>query len=39
VCTLLGWLGVAPTGSDTALHIPFGNLQKITSEQLACRRS
>ena len=31
---LLGWLGVALTGSDTASNILFGNLQKITSEQL-----
>src|SRR5712691_7503696 len=32
--TMLGWLGVALTGSDTASNILFGNLQKITSEQL-----
>jgi lactate permease len=32
--TLLGWLGVALTGSDTASNILFGNLQKITSGQL-----
>jgi lactate permease len=32
--TLLGWLGVALTGSDTASNVLFGNLQKITSEQL-----
>ena len=32
--TLLGWLGVALTGSDTASNMLFGNLQKITSEQL-----
>lgn len=32
--TLLGWLGVALTGSDTASNILFGNLQKITSEQI-----
>jgi lactate permease len=31
---LLGWLGVALTGSDTASNVLFGNLQKITSEQL-----
>src|SRR6201994_4461040 len=31
---LLGWLGVALTGSDTASNILFGNLQKITSEQI-----
>jgi lactate permease len=32
--TLLGWLGVALTGSDTASNILFGNLQTITSKQL-----
>jgi lactate permease len=32
--TLLGWLGVALTGSDTASNLLFGNLQKITSQQL-----
>jgi lactate permease len=32
--TLLGWLGVATTGSDTASNLLFGNLQRITSEQL-----
>jgi lactate permease len=31
---LLGWLGVALTGSDTASNVLVGNLQKITSEQL-----
>jgi lactate permease len=31
--TLLGWLGVALTGSDTASNILFGNLQKITAQQ------
>ena len=31
---LLGWLGVALTGSDTASNVLFGGLQKITSEQL-----
>ena len=31
--TLLGWLGVALTGSDTASNVLFGGLQKITSEQ------
>ena len=30
----VGWLGVALTGSDTASNVLFGNLQKITSEQL-----
>jgi lactate permease len=32
--TLLGWLGVALTGSDTASNVLFGNLQRVTSEQL-----
>jgi lactate permease len=32
--TLLGWLGVAVTGSDTASNVLFGSLQKITSQQL-----
>jgi lactate permease len=32
--TLLGWLGVATTGSDTASNVLFGGLQRITSEQL-----
>src|SRR3569833_1765963 len=32
--TLLGWLGVALTGSDTASNILFGNWQKLTSTQL-----
>ena len=32
--TMLGWLGVAATGSDTSSNILFGGLQKITSEQL-----
>jgi lactate permease len=32
--TLLGWLGVALTGSDTASNVLFGGLQKITSERL-----
>ena len=32
--TLLGWLGVALTGSDTASNVLFGGLQKTTSEQL-----
>src|SRR5687767_3307436 len=30
----LGWLGVALTGSDTSSNVLFGNLQKITAEQL-----
>ena len=31
---LLGWLGVALTGSDTASNVLFGNLQVITAEKL-----
>jgi len=32
--TLLGWLGVALTGSDTSSNVLFGNLQTITARQL-----
>ncbi len=32
--TLLGWLGVALTGSDTASNVLFGSLQRITAEQV-----
>jgi lactate permease len=32
--TMLGWLGVALTGSDTASNVLFGGLQKITAQQL-----
>jgi lactate permease len=32
--TLLGWLGVALTGSDTASNVLFGNLQTITARQV-----
>jgi lactate permease len=32
--TMLGWLGVALTGSDTSSNVLFGNLQKITAEKL-----
>jgi len=32
--TLLGWLGVALTGSDTASNVLFGGLQKVTALQL-----
>ena len=32
--TLLGWLGVALTGSDTSSNVLFGSLQKITADQL-----
>ena len=32
--TLIGWLGVALTGSDTASNVLFGGLQKVSAEQL-----
>jgi lactate permease len=32
--TLLGWLGVALTGSDTASNVLFGSLQKVTAQRL-----
>ena len=31
---ILGWLGVALTGSDTSSNVLFGNLQQITAERL-----
>jgi lactate permease len=31
---LLGWLGVALTGSDTSSNVLFGNLQQITASRL-----
>jgi lactate permease len=31
---LLGWLGVALTGSDTSSNVLFGGLQKVSAEQL-----
>ena len=31
---ILGWLGVALTGSDTSSNVLFGNLQQITAQQL-----
>jgi lactate permease len=31
---MLGWLGVALTGSDTSSNVLFGGLQKITAEQI-----
>jgi lactate permease len=31
---LLGWLGVALTGSDTSSNVLFGNLQQITAQQI-----
>jgi lactate permease len=30
---MLGWLGVALTGSDTSSNVMFGSMQKITAEQ------
>lgn len=32
--TLLGWIGVALTGSDTSSNVLFGSLQRITAEQI-----
>lgn len=32
--TLLGWVGVTVTGSDTSTNVLFGNLQKITAQQI-----
>src|SRR5438876_1085378 len=32
--TMMGWLGVALTGSDTSSNVLFGRLQKITATQL-----
>ncbi len=32
--TMLGWMGVALTGSDTSSNVLFGSLQKITATQL-----
>lgn len=31
---LIGWLGVALTGSDTSSNVLFGNLQQVTAAQL-----
>jgi lactate permease len=31
---MLGWLGVALTGSDTSSNVLFGGLQKVTAQQL-----
>jgi lactate permease len=31
---ILGWLGVALTGSDTSSNVLFGNLQQITAQQV-----
>jgi lactate permease len=32
--TLIGWLGTATTGSDTASNVLFGNLQQMTAGQI-----
>ncbi|MFZ2055628.1 MAG: L-lactate permease [Candidatus Aminicenantales bacterium] len=32
--TMLGWLGVALTGSDTSSNVLFGSLQRISAEQI-----
>jgi len=32
--TLMGWIGVALTGSDTASNVLFGGMQKVAAEQL-----
>ncbi|HMN36184.1 MAG TPA: L-lactate permease [Hyphomicrobium sp.] len=32
--TMIGWLGVALTGSDTASNVLFGGLQKVSAQQL-----
>jgi lactate permease len=37
--TLLGWLGVALTGSDTSSNVLFGSLQKITAQQIGVQPS
>ena len=31
---MLGWLGVALTGSDTSSNVLFGNLQQVSAQQL-----
>ncbi|MCC6882797.1 MAG: L-lactate permease [Verrucomicrobiales bacterium] len=31
---LIGWIGVALTGSDTSSNVLFGNLQQVTASQL-----
>jgi lactate permease len=32
---LIGWLGVALTGSDTSSNVLFGNLQQVTAQRLS----
>lgn len=33
--TLIGWLGTATTGSDTASNVLFGSLQQVTAHQIS----
>jgi lactate permease len=35
--TLLGWLGVALTGTDAGSNALFGNLQRVTAEELGLK--
>src|SRR5207249_8986301 len=37
--TMLGWLGVALTGSDTASNVLFGSLQTITASKTEIGRA
>jgi lactate permease len=32
--TLIGWVGTATTGSDTASNVVFGSLQQVTARQI-----
>jgi lactate permease len=32
--TLMGWIGVAMTGSDTASNVLFGGMQRVAADQL-----
>jgi lactate permease len=34
VGTLIGWVGTATTGSDTASNVVFGSLQQVTARQI-----
>ena len=36
--TLIGWLGVALTGSDTSSNVLFGGLQRVSAESSASTR-
>jgi lactate permease len=33
-CPMIGWIGVALTGSDTSSNVLFGNLQQVTARRL-----